>query len=82
MQVEIPVSYSECGMLMLAAAVAIWRAVSEDWAPFDVDVTTIQPPAGFDARFISHVCIGGDGAWYGEGESADITDAAESAMSS
>jgi hypothetical protein len=67
-------------MRTFAATVAIWRAVSEDWAPLDVDVTTIQPPAGFDARFVSRVCIGGNGAWYGTGK--DLAAAAASAVTS
>lgn len=50
-------------------AVAIWRAVSEDYAPFDVDVTTI-PPSGINPAFVSHACIGGNGAWIGNCESA------------
>jgi hypothetical protein len=41
-----------------AIAVAIWRAVSEDFAPFDIDVTTINP-VGVPAANVSHVCIGG-----------------------
>jgi hypothetical protein len=51
--------------VMSATAVAVWRAVAEDFAPFDVDVTTQQPPDGYNMRFVSHACIGGDGSWYG-----------------
>eukprot|EP00775_Hariotina_reticulata_P009441 gene9441-9606_t len=43
--------------------VAIWRAVAEDFAPWDVDVTTIRPAnlAGNTMR----VSIGGNNSWYG-----------------
>jgi hypothetical protein len=49
----------------LSDIVAIWRAVAEDFAPWDVDVTTIQPAnlAGNTMR----VSIGGDNSWYGAG---------------
>jgi hypothetical protein len=53
---------------MLAAAVAVWRAVSEDYAPFDVDVTTIPPGSNIDPNFVARACIGGNGAWWGQGE--------------
>jgi hypothetical protein len=43
--------------------VAVWRAVSEDYSPFDVDVTTI-PPTVPVTNYV-RVIIGGDGAWYG-----------------
>jgi hypothetical protein len=43
--------------------VAVWRAVSEDYSPFDVDVTTI-PQTGPPSTFVRAI-IGGDGAWYG-----------------
>uniref|UniRef100_A0A383V6Z4 Peptidase C-terminal archaeal/bacterial domain-containing protein n=1 Tax=Tetradesmus obliquus TaxID=3088 RepID=A0A383V6Z4_TETOB len=43
--------------------VAVWRAVSEDYAPFDIDVTTI-PPTVPVTNYV-RVIIGGDGAWYG-----------------
>jgi len=40
----------------------IWYRVSEDYAPFDVNVTTIEPASvnDFEAVLVS---IGGDGAW-------------------
>jgi serralysin len=55
--------------------VAIWRAVSEDYAPFDVDVTTEEPAAGglakgstTDTSYGISVCIGGSSYdWYGKG---------------
>jgi hypothetical protein len=47
--------------------VAVWRAVAEDYAPFDVDITTIQPASLSNTamQYISHVCIGGDGSGPG-----------------
>jgi hypothetical protein len=54
-------------LLHLLLAVVIWRAVVEDFSPFDVDVTTIPPPASFNASFMCRVCIGGTagpGFWY------------------
>jgi hypothetical protein len=41
--------------------VAIWRAVAEDYSPFDVDVTTIRP-LSFAGNL--HVMVGGAGSWY------------------
>lgn len=52
--------------------VAIWRAVAEDYAPFDVDVTTIPPPAGASMQFTSHVCIGGNGTEPGFSSSGGV----------
>ncbi|WIA31341.1 hypothetical protein OEZ86_002242 [Tetradesmus obliquus] len=45
--------------------VAIWRGVAEDFAPFDVDITTIPPAEDTKQAYISHVCIGGNGAGTG-----------------
>jgi hypothetical protein len=43
--------------------VAIWRAVSEDYAPFNVDVTTVNQEAlNASIRSYIRVCIGGDSA--------------------
>lgn len=42
--------------------VAIWRAVSEDFLAYDVDVTTIIPPADVWVP-AQRVMIGGDGSW-------------------
>ncbi|WIA29694.1 hypothetical protein OEZ86_012176 [Tetradesmus obliquus] len=47
--------------------VAIWRAVAEDYAPFDVDVTTIPPGPSISVVNVSHACIGGDGAGVSQG---------------
>jgi hypothetical protein len=45
----------------LANIAAIWRAVSEDYAPFNVDVTTISKEARNASEYVQ-VCIGGDAA--------------------
>lgn len=52
----------------------IWRQVAEDFAPFDVDVTTEEPGAGSlgysgpgDTVWGMRVVIGGAGEWYGGG---------------
>jgi hypothetical protein len=54
--------------------VAVWRAVAEDYAPFDVDVTTIQPASLSNTamQYISHVCIGGDGTGPGFSSSGGV----------
>jgi hypothetical protein len=52
--------------------VAVWRGVSEDYAPFDVDVTTIPPPSSMSMQYISHVCIGGDGTGPGFSSSGGV----------
>lgn len=52
----------------LATIQRIWQRVSEDYAPFDVDITT-EPPTkpflGSDRFTGQRVIIGGDGSWYG-----------------
>lgn len=45
---------------------AIWRGVSEDYSPFDIDVTTI-PQLSADPTTYMRVMVGGDGAWNGGG---------------
>lgn len=54
---------------------SIWQRVSEDYAPFDVDVTTQDPglealrkSSTSDAQYGVRVCIGGSSYdWYGAG---------------
>ena len=54
---------------------AIWQRVAEDFAPFDVDVTTEDPglealrrTTSTDSQFGVRVCIGGSSSdWYGAG---------------
>src|SRR5262249_26581873 len=41
----------------------IWRYVAEDFAPFQINVTTVVPPS-FDDGVALRVSIGGDGSWY------------------
>lgn len=43
----------------LADILATWRAVAEDYAPFDVDVTTEDPGAAYLATNGIRVAIGG-----------------------
>lgn len=50
----------------------IWRRVAEDYAPFDVDVTTEDPGVDAlsksgpdDTRWGNRVVIGGNNSWYG-----------------
>lgn len=49
-----------------ANIVTIWRMVSEDFAPWDLDVTTVRP-ASLAGHI--HVMIGGDGAWCAKPQS-------------
>lgn len=58
---NVPTSFSTAE---LNDVVAIWRAVSEDYSPFDVDVTTISQLGNNPATYM-RVMIGGNGAWYG-----------------
>ena len=59
----------------LAAIQSIWQRVAEDYAPFDVDVTTQDPgvdalrrTAATDANYGVRICIGGSSLdWYGSG---------------
>ncbi len=42
----------------------IWAAVAEDYAPFNINVTTVQPSSFADGVAL-RVVFGGDGAWLG-----------------
>lgn len=51
----------------------IWQRVSEDYSPFDVDVTTEFPgierlrnTGGSDDRWGIRANVGGDGSWFGQ----------------
>ena len=44
----------------------IWYRVSEDFVPFEVNVSTVEPAAINDFESI-RVVIGGNGAWFGGG---------------
>lgn len=49
----------------LSAIYEIWARVAEDFAPFNVDVTTIDPHSAAD-RVVAHVVIGGSYSdWFG-----------------
>lgn len=43
----------------LSDILAIWRAISEDYAPFDVDVTTEDPGAAYLAANGVRAVVGG-----------------------
>jgi hypothetical protein len=43
----------------------VWQAVAEDYAPFNINVTTVQPTS-FADRVAQRVAIGGNGAWLGD----------------
>lgn len=47
----------------MAEMTTIWRYVAEDYLPFNINVTTVQP-ANFLKKNAMRVAIGGDGAWY------------------
>ena len=42
----------------------VWQRVSEDFAPFDVNVTTVEPPVFNNAQAV-HVVFEGDSSWFG-----------------
>lgn len=49
----------------LDAISTIWKMVAEDYAPFNINVTTVEPP-GFANKVAVRVAIGGLSAdWYG-----------------
>jgi hypothetical protein len=49
----------------LATIQEVWARVSEDYAPFDIDVTTINPGSLAD-QVVAHIAIGGNWSdWYG-----------------
>ncbi len=51
----------------LSSIQEIWARVSEDYAPFNIDVTTIAPGSLAD-RVVAHIAIGGNYSdWYGTG---------------
>jgi len=48
----------------LARIEQIWEYVAEDYAPFKLNVTTVEPPSFADGVAL-RVAIGGDGLWSG-----------------
>lgn len=63
-----PTTFGDVEVLKI---VEIWRRVAEDFAPFDIDVTT-EAPENFDDSVHLRVAIGGDGAWT-DGANAGIS---------
>jgi hypothetical protein len=55
----------------LTAIHDIWAYVSEDYAPFNINVTTVDPGIDYTSAAADGVAlkvvIGGDGSWYGGG---------------
>lgn len=47
----------------ITAMTKIWQRVAEDYAPFNINVTTVNP-GSFNDRQGLKVVIGGDDAWY------------------
>lgn len=65
----------------LTAIQDIWARVAEDFAPFDVNVTTEEPSAADlantgagDTRWGMRVVVGGDGAWLGSAAGVAVGD--------
>jgi hypothetical protein len=50
----------------LSAIHDVWARVAEDYAPFNINVTTVDPGSYPDGVALK-VVIGGDGAWFGGG---------------
>ena len=48
-----------------AVITEVWERVAEDFAPFDIDVTT-EDPGDFSNGVAVRISIGGDGDWVGE----------------
>jgi len=48
----------------LATIQEIWARVAEDFAPFNIDVTTVDPGHQTN-QVVAVISIGGNGAWYG-----------------
>jgi hypothetical protein len=48
----------------LSAIQQIWARVAEDFAPFNIDVTTINP-GSLANKVVAQIAIGGNGSWYG-----------------
>lgn len=48
----------------LTAIENIWKQVAEDYSPYNINVTTVEP-ASFANGVSLRVAIGGDGSWFG-----------------
>lgn len=55
----------------LAAIGEIWARVADRYAPFNVDVTTVDPGNRADGVTMA-VVIGGDGRWYDGGQNSGV----------
>jgi hypothetical protein len=51
----------------LSSIRAIWARVAEKYAPFNINVTTVNPGSFANDTLNLHVVIGGNGAWTGGG---------------
>jgi PhoPQ-activated pathogenicity-related protein len=50
----------------IAAITEVWKRIAEDYAPFNINVTTVEPPS-FANKVAVRVAIGGkDVDWYGQ----------------
>jgi subtilisin-like proprotein convertase family protein len=58
-----PSTFSSAELLRIQM---IWDRVAEDFSPFDVDVTTEEPPANQLANDGIRAIIGGNGSWFGK----------------
>jgi hypothetical protein len=59
-------NYSNWTPSELSDILAVWRGVAEDYAAFDVDVTTEEPPAGTPYSTYVRAAIGGSYSdWFG-----------------
>lgn len=47
-----------------ADIVTMWKYIAEDFAPFNVNVTTVEPRS-FALRTATRVAFGGNGSWFG-----------------
>jgi len=56
--------YNTFNTAEMNAITEIWQRVSEDYAPFNIDVTTIEPD-NFDNGSALRIVIGGSSSWYG-----------------
>jgi hypothetical protein len=64
-----PASFSDAE---LTAIRQIWQSVAEDYAPFNINVTTVQPPS-FADRVAQRVAIGGAGSWLPGGRAGGVS---------
>ncbi len=56
--------YNSFSTAEIDAITEIWQRVSEDYAPFNIDVTTVEP-GSFANGDALRVVIGGNSSWYG-----------------